>query len=68
MKRNQNSASTLARLSATVDPSVLEESRSFAALIGFKNSYSAFLNDLLDRDNKQRRLLLSGQLSHSPTP
>lgn len=51
----------LARLSATVDPVVLQTAKSFAGATGFRNSFSAYLNDVLDRDNKQRSALLNAR-------
>lgn len=51
----------LARLSATVDPAVLARARMFANATGFRNSFSAYLNAVLDRDNKQRSELLTGR-------
>jgi len=52
-------AAVTARLSATVDPNVLAEAKAFARLSGFTHSFSAYLNDVLVRDNKQRSQLLN---------
>lgn len=57
----QQRSDVLARLSATVDPRVLAIARAFAEATGFRNSFSAYLNDVLDRDNKQRSRLLSAR-------
>jgi hypothetical protein len=62
-KRDRNSS--LARVSATVNKSVLATARSFANATGFRNSFSAYLNDVLERDNKQRSDLLNGRASQS---
>jgi hypothetical protein len=55
----------VARFSATVSPDVLATAKSFANATGFRNSFSAYLNAVLDRDNKQRSELLSGRPSQS---
>ncbi len=52
----------LARLCATIDPSVLAQAKMFAAATGFRNSFSAYLNYVLDHDNKQRSQLLKGRV------
>jgi hypothetical protein len=54
-------AEHLARLSATVDPQVLAAAKAFADATGFKNSFSAYLNAVLERDNKQRSELLNAR-------
>jgi hypothetical protein len=49
----------LARLSATVDPQVLAIAKLLADATGFKHSFSAYLTEVIDRDNKRRTELLT---------
>lgn len=47
------------RLSATIEPEVLRESRQIAKLCGFSFSFSAYVNDVLKRELQHRRTALS---------
>lgn len=53
------------RFSATVDPEVLAAAKRFAAMSGFRHSFSAYLNDLLQRDNAHRQQALSRAMRQS---
>lgn len=66
MKQGESTtANSPARLSATVDPEVLAQAKTLAKLSGFSHSFSAYLNAVLQRDNKHRTELLNGKLSPS---
>lgn len=62
----EESRAVLARLSATVDAEVLATARAFANATGFRNSFSAYLTAVLQRDNRERANLLSESRSRSP--
>ena len=53
--------SSVVRFSATVEPEVLENAKALAKSVGFRFSFSAYVNDLLRRDFEQRSRLCTAQ-------
>lgn len=65
--RNGIAETDLARLSATIDPKVLATAKLFADATGFRHSFSAYLNEVIDRDNKRQAELLKTRVLASQT-
>ncbi len=65
LKAERTNREAQIRLSATVDPQVLATAKLFAEATGFKHSFSAYLNALIERDNKHRADLLNEKASPS---